>query len=88
MILKVCAVYDLKAKAYMQPFFGGNVGSAMRGFGDEVTREGSPIAKHPEDYQLFELGNFDDNSGVIVGIVPCKLLCSANDYVKEVNGNG
>lgn len=88
MMMKVVAVFDIKAKAYMQPWFAGNVGSAMRAFGDEVSKEGSPLGRHPEDYQLFELGSYDDSTGLIIGASPCKLLCTALDYVKEVPSNG
>lgn len=84
MILKMFGVFDLKGKAYMQPFFSGTAGCAMRAFGDAVKDGKSPISAHPEDYQLFELGNFDDNSGVVVAVSPVKVLCSALDYVEEV----
>lgn len=83
MMLKVFGVYDLKACAYLQPFFSGNAGSAMRAFGDAVIDGKSPISAHPEDYQLFELGIFDDASGAIVGLIPMKLLCSASDFTSS-----
>lgn len=88
MEMKVFAVFDIKAKAYMQPFFGGNAGSAMRAFGDEVVKDGSPIGRHPEDYQLFELGLFNDNTGVLSGLPNAKVLCTALDFVKEEVPNG
>lgn len=88
MQMKVFAVYDIKALAYMQPFFGGNAGSAMRAFGDEVTKQGSNIGKHPEDYQLFEIGAYDDNTGELIPTVPVKVLCTALDFVQEGVKNG
>lgn len=80
MLLKVFAVYDLKACAFFQPFFSGQSGSAIRGFGDSVNDGKSPFGAHPEDYQLFELGTFDDNVGTLTGLLPMKLLCSASDF--------
>lgn len=80
MIQKVFGVYDLKAVAYLQPFFSCNAGSAVRAFGDAVGDGKSPLAVHPEDYQLFELGHFDDNSGVLVGLVNAKFLSAGVDH--------
>lgn len=84
MIQKMFAVYDLKAVAYLQPFFSCNPGSAVRAFGDAVRDGKSPLSIHPEDYQLFELGTFDDNSGVLVGLVTAKWLSSGVDHVSGV----
>ncbi|WNK13362.1 MAG: nonstructural protein [Microvirus sp.] len=81
MIHKVFAVYDLKTCAYLQPFFSGHTGGAMRAFGDAVADSSSPFAKHPGDYQLFEIGLWDDNVGELQGLNPVKVLCSAADYV-------
>lgn len=83
MIQKVFAVYDLKACAYLQPFFSTNSGSAMRAFGDAAVDGKSPISAHPGDYQLFEVGTWDDLSGSISALQPMKLLCAASDFVSE-----
>lgn len=88
MMLKVFAVYDLKTKAYMQPFFSPESGSAMRAFGDAVLDMKSPIAMHPADYQLFEVGAWDDCMGHLRSITPVKLLCSGNDFVQEDKKKG
>lgn len=83
MIQKMFGVYDLKACAYLQPFFSGNSGSAMRAFSDAVNDGTSPIAKHPADYQLFELGTFDDSTGSIEALLPIKVLGLASDFLVE-----
>lgn len=87
-MMKVFSVYDLKACAYLQPFFSGNAGSAIRAFEDAVEDPKSPIAKHPSDYQLFELGTWDDNSGALAGILPMKLLCSGGEFAKVTTPSG
>lgn len=84
MYLRMYAVYDLKAVAFLQPFFSNSNGSAIRAFEDVVNDGQSPIAKHPGDYQLFELAGFDDNTGSLVPLSPTKLLCSGSDFVKAV----
>lgn len=62
MIVKVFCVYDSKAEAYMSPFFMHSRGQALRAFGDTAQDSESQIGKHPEDFTLFELGEYDDDS--------------------------
>lgn len=63
MILKVFAVYDSKVEAYMPPFFMSSRGQAMRSFGDTADDSSTQLFKHPEDFSLFELGEWVDNTG-------------------------
>lgn len=65
MNLKIFSIFDGKAQAYIQPFFLPTVGMAVRTFTDCVTDPGHAFGKHPEDYTLFEIGEFDDHSGEI-----------------------
>jgi len=65
MILKVFSVYDSKAEAYLPPFFMQSEGQARRIFGDCCNDEGHQFGKHPEDYTLFEIAEFDDGSAVV-----------------------
>lgn len=67
MIVKVFAVFDKKAEAFMAPFTFPNIGQGVRAFGDVVNRNGSGIARHPEDYDLYDLGSFNDASGEFSG---------------------
>jgi hypothetical protein len=60
MILKVYTVYDSKAEAFLQPFFSQSKGVAIRSFQEAVRDEKSNISKYPEDFTLFELGEYDD----------------------------
>lgn len=65
MRFKSFSVYDDKAKAYLPPFFLPEVAQAIRTFGDCATDEKHEFGKHPEDYTLFQVGEFDTNSGVM-----------------------
>lgn len=58
----VVSVFDRKLAAYGQPWFVPAVGAAIRAFGDEINGDG-PAAKHPGDYDLYELGLFDEDTG-------------------------
>ena len=84
----MCAVRDSAVGSFMRPFFVAAAGSAVRAFGDEVARsdgpaEGRPMNAHPEDYELFELGSFDDESGSVVMLDFSRSLARGKDFVKE-----
>lgn len=68
MINIIVSVKDRAADAFGRPFFVPSVGLAIRSFTDEVNREDkdNQMFNHSDDFDLFELGNFDDNTGVIV----------------------
>lgn len=62
MIHQIFTIHDAKAAAYLPPFILPNAEMAKRIFTDCVNSEDHQFAKHPEDYTLFRLGTFDDNS--------------------------
>lgn len=64
---KVFTVYDSKIEAYGQPWLAQATGAAIRSFTDEVNRTDgqSPVAAHPEDFTLFEIGTWDELAGEI-----------------------
>lgn len=51
--------------AYMPPFVAATPGSAIRAFADEVNNVNGPMWKHADDYALFKLGEFNENTGHI-----------------------
>lgn len=78
-IMKIVAVRDAAMGEYMSPFIVQNVGMAIRSFGDEVGKDDSPLNKHPEDYELFEIGEYDPSTAKIVSYEP-KQLARATQY--------
>lgn len=70
MKMYVCSIYDQAAKAFSRPMFVAQVGMAIRAFQDEVNNVKSPMHAHPDQYVLFEIGTFDDNSGKFESIDP------------------
>ena len=63
MELKIFSVFDVKAGAYAVPFFMSNKPMAIRAFSDNARSEDSIVCRNPEDFTLFEIGSFDDQSG-------------------------
>lgn len=83
MTLKVFAVYDSKALCYGVPFFMPSVGAAVRAFGDLACDPQSSVSKHPTDYILFEVGEFNDSTAGLVSIV-ARNLGFASDFIPPV----
>lgn len=64
--MAVCAVYDRAVEAYGQPIFCRHVGEAIRSFTDEINRKESQFFAHPSDYSLFQIGHYDDETGMLI----------------------
>lgn len=75
------SVYDEKAAVFSPPFFMSTQGQAIRMFGDLVNDKQSSLSKHPADYRLFCLGEFDQSSGELKGVMPPKFMCAAADFI-------
>lgn len=71
MKLNIFSVKDRAAGAFGRPFFLPTTGLAIRGFTDEVNRRThengvqNDMHVHADDFELYELGEFDDEHGVI-----------------------
>lgn len=61
MIVKVFTVFDAGVSSYLKPFYEVARGAAIRSFADIVQDKDSAIGKHPQDFTLFELGEYDDS---------------------------
>lgn len=72
MIYKVFSIRDRASSAYAQPFYMASIGAAIRAFSDEINRvdANNSLNKHPEDFDLFYLAEFDDNTGEFTGLRP------------------
>lgn len=81
-VFKICAIRDSKAEAWMVPMFFQANGQAVRSFGDAVRKSDSDFGRHPEDYNLYLVGEYDDMTGEILPCEPVHLIAGAN--VKEV----
>lgn len=59
MKLKVFSVHDVKAEAFLPPFFLPNTQMAVRVFADGANDATHMFCKHPGDFHLFELGEWN-----------------------------
>ena len=88
MIMKIYSIYDEKAKAYLPPFFLNNDEVAMRAVENCLDTPDHQFAKHPQDYTLYYIGEWDDNSANINSefelICPLIALKTTTPELKEV----
>lgn len=73
MMLRIFSLYDSATAQYGNPMFLISRNQAIRSLSDEVNRKDqqNPLFMHPKDYLLFELGQFDTDSGKFyLGDVP------------------
>ncbi len=72
----ICTVKDRAADAYGRPMFVPSAGVAIRSFSDEINRDNADnqLFNHPDDFDLYELGEFDDNTGLFALHEQPKLL--------------
>lgn len=62
MILQICAAYDSKARAFIQPFYAAHADVAVRAFRAAANQPGHQVCDNPEDFTLFHLGQWDDQT--------------------------
>jgi len=62
---KLFSIYDQKAYAYLPPFTLPRVEQAIRTFSDCVNSPDHAFGRHPADYTLVEIGEYDDSNAKI-----------------------
>lgn len=65
MQLKIFSIRDSKSEVFNTPFYKKTHGEAERDFRSVVNDEKSTLNKYPEDFDLYYIGEYDDNKGLI-----------------------
>lgn len=83
----VCAIRDRAADAYAVPVFVASRGSAIRSFSDLVNsdQKDNQVSSHPEDFDLYYLGMYDDSNGMFETGVP-EMICIGKDVKVRSSG--
>jgi len=100
MRLEIFCLRDAAAESFLRPFFCANEAMARRAFVDLVSDRSHMCGQHPEDFALFYLGTWSDQSAefkpsqakqVVTGLeVAANQLMIAADQavVNKDGGNG
>ena len=84
MLQFVVSVKDRAADIFNRPFFVPHRNVAVRDFTDEVNRSAADnqLNKHPDDFDLYLLGVFDDNTGTFALEEQPVVLVRAKDVIQ------
>lgn len=63
MQLKVFSIRDAKAEIFNAPFYKRSHGEAERDFSQLTTDGKSTVNQYPEDFDLYYLGTYNDQTG-------------------------
>lgn len=81
MKLEIYAIKDTKIGFY-NPWYQHNDAAAKRAFG-QVCKEQDAIKAAPGDFELWRVGQWDDETGTIIGIMTGpEYLASGKDYAE------
>lgn len=61
---QILLIRDIVANCHpFPPLFVIHIGSAIRDFGDQCKDKTTKLGMHPEDYELYHVGEWDDVTG-------------------------
>lgn len=87
MIKNIYAIKDHK-RWFTDTFVDDNDPSAVRNFSYGVCHMEGVMNFAPQDFDLFKVGTFNTESGMISGLVPIEFMCNGLDISSaEVKGN-
>lgn len=68
--MQIYSIRDSKADAYLQPFFASNEAVAKRYVASAVNTPKHEFDVHTEDYSLYHIGTFSEETGTIHAVDP------------------
>lgn len=77
------AIYDSVSRSFAPPFHMASPNVAVRAFALGVNSAESHLSKHPTDYTLFQIGTFDDETGIHLPQEPHVNLGLGASFKKE-----
>ncbi len=88
LILQMYSIFDQKADAFITPFFLPNNALAERAFSQSIQDPGHQFSRAPEDYTLFNLGEFHVTTGQLVPKEVAKTLGNGVLYINPTKDQG
>lgn len=81
----ILTVKDRALDIYNLPFTQTTVAQAVRGFTDEINSdpERSGIAKHPDDYDLYLIGQYDETTAELIPYETIELVVRGKDLIRK-----
>lgn len=80
--LQAFSIRDKIANLFMPPFYMPNRGMAVRAFGEDCKNPQANFHKFPDDFELYHIGAYDEESGTLYSLPVAKrdLIARSSDY--------
>jgi len=85
--MRVYSIFDRKLKEYGQLVTQRNDEAVRRSLVDGVRGSGSTLEKHPQDFDIMVLGEFDPETGVLITMTP-QLVANVGDVLESYPSAG
>lgn len=80
----IMAIRDSAVGAYQTPFTSPSIGAAIRSFQDAINNpQSGTLHGHPDDYELYHIGIFDDETAKITECEEPTMRARAKDLVRK-----
>lgn len=83
MLTKLYSIRDQKAEIFNVPFMKKTHGEAERDFKSLCNDPQSTVSKYPEDFDLYYIGDYDDNTGKIMPLDTPQHVVKAIQMVEQ-----
>lgn len=83
MIMKMFTIFDRKVVAHLTPFFARSDAEAIRMMKETVLSGNSKLSQWPGDYHLYGLGEFDDQTGEVLGCDHPEPIASVEEILED-----
>lgn len=82
--MKLFAIRDVKSDAFGPVMTLETRGIALRGFADAVSNPKSDYARYPEDFMMYEIGEYDPSSAQVSAYKVPVLVVTAQAVVEQL----
>lgn len=83
--LQMFCIYDCKMELYLSPFTAINAAVAAREFETAVMTPNHNFNQHPDDYSLWEIGEFDQQSAAVGSAVLRNVVQAHHIMARNLN---
>jgi hypothetical protein len=79
---EIYTLYDTATKSYMNPIIAMAAGAVIRDLTEFAKDKSTTVGKHPEHYQLYKIGDWFEQKGIIESHAP-EHICNVWELLDE-----
>lgn len=87
MIINAYVIFDTKAEIYNKPFYFLNDKIALRAAQDLIDDPQTDVHKHPEDFMMFHIGTYEDETAHFKANDKQKCICRFHELEVKTTEN-